>query len=277
MLMFPGAFLSAGRHYRHCKQPFLPDSAGAEKTSTRSLPMLTLRHAIPRDDVLLGIVRAERIETVRHPEDFDVRLGQVVAERAGPLNETEEARRIAARDILRNGSYKPTGRGKPASDYLLRRCIATGVCISRINAPVDICNYLSLRYVVPISLWDLDRAASDRYVFSAWPGRGRVRVQSCRAADRCEGPALRVLRCGQRSDTISSDGNPLSIPFGTAWLQRRPPKRVGSPPVCMLRLRQCPGRRCRSCARSSLLCCRHAERMAETACGVVLPQAVADV
>ena len=172
MLMFPGAFLSTGRHYRHRKQPFPPDSAGTKKTSTRSLPMLTLRHAIPRDDVLLGIVRAERIETVRYPEDFDVRLQQVVAERAGPLNETEEARRIAARDILRNGSYKPTGRGKPAAEYLLRAASQPEYAFPRINAPVDICNYLSLRYVVPISLWDLDRAASDRYVFG-WARQGR--------------------------------------------------------------------------------------------------------
>jgi DNA/RNA-binding domain of Phe-tRNA-synthetase-like protein len=35
----------------------------------------------------------------------------------------------------------------------------------RINGPVDVANYLSLKTLLPISLWDLDRAGTDRFVF----------------------------------------------------------------------------------------------------------------
>ena len=34
-------------------------------------------------------------------------------------SERSGARRASVRDMLRFGAYKPTGRGKPASEYLL--------------------------------------------------------------------------------------------------------------------------------------------------------------
>ena len=37
---------------------------------------------------------------------------------AAPLERNEETR-AAVRDMLRHGGYKPTGRGKPASEFLL--------------------------------------------------------------------------------------------------------------------------------------------------------------
>lgn len=137
--------------------------------------MLKVRNEVPRNDVLLGIVRAERVATDRYPERFDQMLRSLLAVRSKRLGEAEEARRAAARDMLRNGSYKPTGRGKPASEYLLRAARETEYTFPRVNSPVDVCNYLSLKHVVPISLWDLDRAGTERYVFRlGLPGEGVV-------------------------------------------------------------------------------------------------------
>ena len=77
--------------------------------------------------------------------------------------------------MLRLGRYKPTGRGKPASEYLLRAAAGDG--LPRIWPAVDICNLISLRHLVPASVWDLDRAgrsflarrgrAGESYVFNA--------------------------------------------------------------------------------------------------------------
>lgn len=69
-----------------------------------------------------------------------------------------EARRVASRDLLRFGTYKPTGRGKPASEYLVNA--ATGRSFPLINALVDINNLVSLDALLPISLVDLDRAGT---------------------------------------------------------------------------------------------------------------------
>lgn len=127
--------------------------------------MISVSHAVPRDDVLLGIVRADAIDVGRYPARFEELLIDLLERRTAELTTDEEARRSAARDILRNGRYKPTGRGKPASEYLLRAAAAEAGRFPRINAPVDVCNYLSLKYVVPISLWDLDLAETDDFVF----------------------------------------------------------------------------------------------------------------
>ena len=58
--------------------------------------------------------------------------------------------------MLRVGGYKPTGRGKPASEYLVRA--ATEGVLGSINIAVDICNGVSLHSGFPISIVDLGRA-----------------------------------------------------------------------------------------------------------------------
>lgn len=71
-----------------------------------------------------------------------------------PVERSEEVR-SATRDLLRHGGYKPTGRGKPASEYLVRA--ATEGVLGSINPAVDACNAVSLNSGLPISLVDRDR------------------------------------------------------------------------------------------------------------------------
>lgn len=72
-----------------------------------------------------------------------------------------EARIREVRDLFRFGKYKPTGRGKPASEYLLK--VAREDRFPRINNLVDINNLISLQSMLPISLLDLKRCATDRF------------------------------------------------------------------------------------------------------------------
>lgn len=65
------------------------------------------------------------------------------------------------RDLLRHGKYKPTGRGKPASEYLVNA--AKEGRFPRINNLVDACNLVSVESLLPISLVDLRRAGTDRF------------------------------------------------------------------------------------------------------------------
>jgi DNA/RNA-binding domain of Phe-tRNA-synthetase-like protein len=81
----------------------------------------------------------------------------------GDLSKQLEDTRLAVREMLRFGKYKPTGRSKPASEYLLRS--AQQNTFPRINAAVDICNFISLKYMVPVSLWDMDLSETSQYVF----------------------------------------------------------------------------------------------------------------
>ena len=119
------------------------------------------------DRVRIGFVRAYDIR-IEHDFRFpDDRLDQLLERRKQPLTGDEDAFRKACRDMMRIGSYKPTGRGKPASEYLLRA--ASEDAFPRINTAADINNYVSLAWIAPISLWDTDRVPADSWLFR--PGK----------------------------------------------------------------------------------------------------------
>lgn len=137
---------------------------------------ITVENRLPRDDLALGVVRVEGVVVGPAPAALAEELGRVVALRAAqPLSPEEEALRRASRDMLRNGRYRPTGRGKPASEYLVRAACRDD--FPRINGPVDANNLVSLLHCVPVSVWDLDLAGTgrfelrlggdERYVFNA--------------------------------------------------------------------------------------------------------------
>ena len=112
----------------------------------------------------LGLVRVEGIQVGPAPAALTAELDRWILRRgSADLDPAEEALRKASRDILRNGKYKPTGRGKPASEYLQRA--AREDSFPRINGPVDANNLVSLRYCVAISLWDLDLAGVEGFEF----------------------------------------------------------------------------------------------------------------
>ena len=70
----------------------------------------------------------------------------------------DESLRQLVRDSLRPRGYKPTGRGKPASEYLVG-AFDKGIFspTSGINAAVDLCNLTSFHSGLPISVVDADR------------------------------------------------------------------------------------------------------------------------
>lgn len=72
--------------------------------------------------------------------------------------ESREALRQDVRDLLRHGGHKPTGRGKPSSEYLIRAAAEKG--LPSINAAVDVCNAVSLHAGLPISVVDVRRATA---------------------------------------------------------------------------------------------------------------------
>ncbi len=115
--------------------------------------------------IQVGMVSASGVHNNRTHQTMDERISKLVSHRAGPLSESEDAFRKACRDMLRIQSYKPTGRGKPASEYLLRT--ASERSFPRINPVADINNYISLAYLVPVSLWDADKIDADSWLFRA--------------------------------------------------------------------------------------------------------------
>ncbi|HTX72814.1 MAG TPA: phenylalanine--tRNA ligase beta subunit-related protein [Rectinemataceae bacterium] len=84
-------------------------------------------------------------------------------------------RKAAVRDMLRFGSYKPAGRAKPSSEYLLTAALAGEFPL--VNGPVDANNAVSLEWGYPASIFDAEKTGlellvrrgeeGERYIFNA--------------------------------------------------------------------------------------------------------------
>jgi DNA/RNA-binding domain of Phe-tRNA-synthetase-like protein len=139
----------------------------------------------------------------------------------------DEATRAAVRDLLRWGGYKPTGRGKPASEYLVRA--AAEGALKPINAAVDACNAVSLHSGLPISVVDLDRARPPFHVAVAPVGASYVFNASGQMIDLgglvclfdAEGPCANAVKDAQRTKTDASTRRTLSIVWAPKPLEAR--------------------------------------------------------
>jgi DNA/RNA-binding domain of Phe-tRNA-synthetase-like protein len=148
------------------------------------------------------------------------------ADAPAPLRR-DEPLRAAVRDLLRHGGYKPTGRGKPASEYLVRAA-SEGV-LGSINLAVDVCNAVSLHSGFPISVVDLDRAAPPFRVAIAPAGAAYVFNASGQEIDLegllclfdADGPCANAVRDAQRTKTRAETTATLSVIWGCAGFEER--------------------------------------------------------
>ena len=143
-----------------------------------------------------------------------------------PLQRDEETR-AAVRDMLRHGGYKPTGRGKPASEYLVRA--ASEGALGSINVAVDACNAASLHSGFPISVVDLDRAQAPFRISIAPAGAAYVFNASGQEIDLSglvclfdtTGPCANAVRDAQRTKTTPETRATLSVIWGCAGFEER--------------------------------------------------------
>ena len=125
--------------------------------------------------------------------------------------------KAAVRDLLRHRGYKPTGRGKPASEYLVGAAAAER--LAPINAAVDACNVVSLHSGLPISVVDLDRATAPfrvdvpadgaEYVFNA--SGQTIRLTGLPCLFDAEGPCANAVRDAQHTKTRPETVRTLSV------------------------------------------------------------------
>ncbi|MEZ5963801.1 MAG: phenylalanine--tRNA ligase beta subunit-related protein [Planctomycetota bacterium] len=160
--------------------------------------------------------------------EFAVPLAQVPALVSDPLAvpvpadvpAADDAVRARIRDLLRHGGFKPTGRSKPSSEYLLRALAEDQW--PQVNAAVDIANLVSLRSGVPISVVDLDRVEpplriaaaplGSRFVFNA---SGQViDVGGLLGLSDAQGPCANAVKDAQRSKTDASTRRVLVLLWG---------------------------------------------------------------
>ncbi len=140
---------------------------------------------------------------------------------------SDDTVREVVRQLLRHSGFKPTGRSKPASEYLLK-AVAEGRLTS-INLAVDACNLVSFHSGLPISVVDLDRArpplrvdvasAGAEYVFNA--SGQTIDVENLLCLFDADGPCANAVKDAQRTKTGPQTRNTLSLIWGTKALPGR--------------------------------------------------------
>jgi DNA/RNA-binding domain of Phe-tRNA-synthetase-like protein len=133
----------------------------------------------------------------------------------------------SVRALLRHGGYKPSGRSKPASEYLVA-AFADGRW-PQINPLVDICNVVSLKSGLPISLVDADKVQGELAIQIAPAGTTYVFNPSGQVIDASGlvclfdaiGPTGTPVKDAQRTKTDDATKNVLVIVWGTNALAGR--------------------------------------------------------
>lgn len=138
---------------------------------------------------------------------------------SAPISRSE-AIRTAVRDLLRHKGYKPTGRGKPASEYLVKA--AEQGTLGSINPAVDACNVVSLHSGFPISVIDLSKASAPFRIAPALEGTKYVFNTSGQEIDvagllclhDAEGACANPVKDSQRTKTDASTTRTLTVIWG---------------------------------------------------------------
>lgn len=135
--------------------------------------ILNVMNEIADNGVLSGVVYAESVKVKETGADLKAALDALVADKA--QTEFAAETKDAVRNLLKTGGFKPSGRNKPASEYLAQA--AREGRFPFINNLVDINNLISLETGLPISLLDASAIGStlkirygragERYVFNA--------------------------------------------------------------------------------------------------------------
>ena len=153
-------------------------------------------------------------------------LALLNVEAPAPLRSGDSVRE-AVRQLLRHGGFRPAGRSKPASEYLIK-AVGEGR-LAAINLAVDVCNIVSLHSGLPISVMDLDRAREPLRISVAPPGSSYVFNAAGQTIDvgglLCvfdpSGPCANAVKDAQRTKTGPETRRTLSLVWGSTVLAGR--------------------------------------------------------
>jgi DNA/RNA-binding domain of Phe-tRNA-synthetase-like protein len=118
-------------------------------------------------------------------------------------------RKAAVRGMLRFGKYKPAGRSKPSSEYLLAAALQGSFPL--VSCPVDVNNAVSLEWGYPASIFDLALCGGELLLRRGAPGESYVFNPSGQSID-LEDLVCVCRRAGERWEPC---GNPVKDAMAT--------------------------------------------------------------
>ena len=174
-------------------------------------------------ELALGLIHLKDAQILDAPSA----LSSMIQESCGVLSADDE-RKAAVRDMLRHGKYKPTGRGKPACEYLLKAAAESR--FPSINNLVDALNLVSLKTQLPISVLDLDLAGTsefvirrgregESFVFNATGQEIGLHDLLLVATKPTDLPCANPVKDSMRTKLTNDTTNALAVVYGPASLQ----------------------------------------------------------
>jgi DNA/RNA-binding domain of Phe-tRNA-synthetase-like protein len=188
--------------------------------------MTPISRDVANEDLLVGVVEARDVRRGPADDALSAEIDAALEKRLG-VEPQPNALTAAIRDLLRKGGYKPTGRGKPASEYLAQAAARSD--FPRISHVVDALNLVSLESGLPISLLDTDLAmtgatglvirlgrAGEKYVFNA--AGHEIDVAGLLCVARADGPAIgNAVKDSMATKTTPETKNVVAV----VWASRR--------------------------------------------------------
>jgi DNA/RNA-binding domain of Phe-tRNA-synthetase-like protein len=118
---------------------------------------------IPSNQMNIGILEAEHLKNPQNIPFLQTEMQKLLDVIRTKSEYPPAPLKKAVRDMLRHGKFKPTGRSKPASEFLIGLAVR-GDSFPFINAVVDINNYISLKSCFPLSVFDMDKTDDTIYI-----------------------------------------------------------------------------------------------------------------
>lgn len=162
---------------------------------------MRVANLIPDPGFIAGLVLAQGTRVGPAPQELQQATDELVLRRSQEDFPPADAK-AAVRNLLKKGGFKPSGRNKPASEYLAQA--AREGRFPRINNLVDINNLVSLETGLPISLLDARALAGEARLRYGRPGEKYVFNSAGQEIDL----AGLICVCGGSGP----DGEPLGNP-----------------------------------------------------------------
>lgn len=116
--------------------------------------------SLPPSKLRVGILEAEGVEVAASPKEYCEEICADISHILEPNFIYPDQMKKGVRSILRNFGFHPSGRNRPASEFLVKDVTNRGG-FNFINNVVDINNHISLKTFLPISVLDLDVTGHD--------------------------------------------------------------------------------------------------------------------
>jgi len=112
---------------------------------------------LPPGPLQVGVIEADGVRVVPSRPEYVARIDQEIAPILAPGWVYPDSLQKGIRSLLKAYGFHPSGRNRPASEFLVKDLLARGA-FNPISNVVDINNHLSLLSHLPISILDRDKA-----------------------------------------------------------------------------------------------------------------------